>query len=557
MKTAHLAFSLAMGAAACSLGAQQPSMSGMPGMTMGPQGGRSKPAAPAEKPGRTQQPSKAAPDAAPGDLQSMGQDSGDRQAKAAAASEQKSASQQAGQANAKPGTNSDAASITVPTQQVQEPEALGFHTGSDLPAPELLGEVVNGEPMMLESFLELAEKSNPTLAEAQRNVDRSTQQARQAGLPPDPIVGYSGDHIRGGSYHGGEQGAFFSQEIVLGRKLALRRDIYRAEGRSNELALEVQRARVHNDVARAFFDALGAQESVVIHDRLLKVALDTEINAHELERVGQADATTVLTAEVAAEQAKIDFVTAQRLFLAGFAQLAAASGQVSLPPHPLAGELVAPPAIDAEGMVAADMQESPAVKRAQADVAVAEARLKSARREPVPNLNVKAGEWYSGEDLGSTNIEAGPMSFAEAGVQLPLWNRNQGNVEAARAELDRARQDVTRTQLWTRNGAEPWAQRYAAARFTAERYRTEMLPRARRAYQLEVMKYQQMAAAYPQVLAAQHLLFTLQLNYVQALDEEWRAAIALQNYTLSHGLDQPMNTGEDSTALNLPAGGSQ
>ena len=552
MKIQNLALSFAIAASACTLQAQQ-SMPDMPGMKMDPPPPKPQ-QAPVPKPNRT----KNSADPMPADMKSMSQDAGDVKAKAAADSVTQSFQQQANQPQGKPGPASDASSTKLPIQELQEPEAIDFRTGSDLPAPELLRDVVRREPMTVENFLALADRTNPTLSQAQRNVDRSRQQARQMGLPPDPIVGYSGDHIRGGEYHGGEEGAFFSQEFILGRKLALRRDIYRAEGRSNEYAVEIQKARIHNDVARAFFDTLAAQQSVVVHDRLLKVALDAQTNAHELERVGQADSSEVLNAEIAAEQAKVEFVNAQRMFLATFTQLATYSGQSSLAPQPLTGSLVEPPELDPEGMVVTDMQESPAVKQAQANVAVAEARVKSAQRERVPNLNLKAGEWYSGETLGSTNIKAGWMSFAEAGVQLPLWNRNQGNIEAAKVELDRAHHDVNRTQLLTRNRAEPYAQQYQTARFTAERYRTEMLPRARRAYQLEVTKYQQMAQGYPHVLAAQHMLFTLQLTYIQALNEEWRAAIALQNYTLMNGLDEPMSVGQDSTTMNLPTnpGGS-
>ncbi len=61
-----------------------------------------------------------------------------------------------------------------------------------------------------------------------------------------------------------------------------------------------------------------------------------------------------------------------------------------------------------------------------------------------------------------------------------------------------------------------------------------------------------MSLEYPLVLAAQHMLFTLQLGYTQALNEEWRAAIALQNYALMNGLDDPISTGSDSTTINLP-----
>jgi cobalt-zinc-cadmium efflux system outer membrane protein len=548
MKRTTLVICLAFGAMPLVLQAQQQPIPEMPGMTM--------PQQPATQPTSQAKPAKPTrsdklPDTMPGDMKGMGQDAGNPKAHRNAASEYDSVRQQAEQAGKKPGDQSDQQSVTVPIQVLQEPEALEFRTGSDLPAPELLGDVVKRDPMTLEQFLALADKANPTLEQAQENVDRSRQQARQISLPPDPIVGYSGDHIRGGEYHGGEQGAFFTQEFILGRKLALRRAIYRAEGKSNDYALEVQRARIHNDVARAFFDTLAAQQSVVIRDRLLKVALDTDTNTHELSRVGQADAGAILTAEVAAEQAQVDFLSAQRMFIAKFAQLATYAGQRSLQIHPLTGTFVEPPDFDPEKYVERDVEESPLVRKAQADEALGQVRLKDARRERTPNLNVTAGEWYSGEEVNSGK-KAGWESFVQAGVQLPLWNRNQGNIQTSKVLLDRAHSDVERTKLWTRNQTEPLAQEYLTAQFTAQRYRTEMIPRARRAYQLQVTKYQQMALEYPAVLTAQHLLFTLQLGYTEALNQEWHAAIALQNYALMNGLDEPISTGTDSTTINLP-----
>ena len=543
MKYLTLALGLTLGASATTLPAQQV----MPGMDM-PVPPRQPQSSSGPKPNRTKQ----RPDPTPKDLKNMGTDPGNSKAKAAAASEGNSVNQQAAQVRTQPSASSDPDSLTLPFDSIQEPEAVDLHTGSSLPAPELLRDVTQRSAMSLDHFLTLAEKGNPTLAQAQLDVERSRQQARQAGLPPDPTVGYSGDHIRGGSYHGGEEGAFLSQDFVLGRKLALRRNVYRAEGHANEFAVEVQRARIRDDVTRAFIHALAAQQAVTLQDRLLGVALDAQTNSHELERVGQADASAVLEAEVAAEQAKIEFEDAQRSFLAAFAHLASVAGQLTLSPQPLTGPLVEPPVIDPEALVADDVTESPAVKRAKAEVAVAEARLKSAKRESIPDLNIKAGEWYSGETLGATNVKAGPMSFAEAGVQLPLWNRNQGNVAAARTEVDRAGRNVSRVQLMTRNQAEPLAQQYATARASAERYRTAILPRARRAYQLEVLKYQQMAQIYPAVLRSQHMLFSLQLNYLHALDQEWSAALALQNYTLINSLEEPETTGTTATDLNRP-----
>src|SRR6266404_6745701 len=108
--------------------------------------------------------------------------------------------------------------------------------------------------MALADFEALADANNPTLKQANAFVRRSQEQARQAGLYPNPSVGYEGEQIRGGSYGGGEQGGFVAQTIVLGGKLGLRRNIYEQQKQSDQIAAEAQLARVHNDVAQLFYD---------------------------------------------------------------------------------------------------------------------------------------------------------------------------------------------------------------------------------------------------------------------------------------------------------------
>lgn len=491
----------------------------------------------------------------PGDMKHPAQ-SGNQPAQRETKSIENSEQQQKGQPGIHPGSGSDAQSITHPTYTLQEPENPDFHTGQKgLPAPELLADAIKREPMGLDDFVSMAMRDNPTLAQAQADVRRSQQQGRQAGLYPNPSVGYSGEHIRGGDYGGGEQGAYVQQEIVLGGKLGLRRNIHEQQARADQIGVEEQNYRVKASVQQAFYRALTSQATVLLRQRLLRVALDAVETAHQLANVGQADAPDILQAEVEAEQAKVDFVRAQREYLQHFAELATEAGSHDLQPSPLKGDFEHPPEINAEEQVSEIVGQSPEVKRAEQEVAVAEARLKDARREPIPDLTVRAGEWWSGEVIESSGKAAGPMSFADASIKLPLWNRNQGNVDAAKAEVERARQNVSRTQLYLKSQAEPVAQEYMTSRFEADRYRDELLPRARRAYELYLMKYQQMAEAYPQVLVSQRTLFQLQVDYLHALSQVWNNALALQNYTLSHGLDQPMNTGSQSTTINLPNGG--
>ena len=93
------------------------------------------------------------------------------------------------------------------------------------------------------------------------------------------------------------------------------------------------------------------------------------------------------------------------------------------------------------------------------------------------------------------------------------------------------------------------------------RYEREILPRAQQSVELYRKGFQQMAAAYPQVLIAQRTLFQSRAEYTQALVELWRTASLLEGMLLSGGLDapfhmsvsQPPPTGHVPTAAGRPA----
>jgi outer membrane protein, heavy metal efflux system len=101
---------------------------------------------------------------------------------------------------------------THATMTLQEPENPDRKTGSNLPAPELLKDVAARTPMALADFQALADANNPTVRQANALVRRSQEQARQAGLYPNPSIGYQGEQIRGGSY-GGENRAALSNRL--------------------------------------------------------------------------------------------------------------------------------------------------------------------------------------------------------------------------------------------------------------------------------------------------------------------------------------------------------
>jgi cobalt-zinc-cadmium efflux system outer membrane protein len=422
-------------------------------------------------------------------------------------------------------------------------------------AVDLLREAQSRPPLPLSRIQQLALANNPSLKQASQIVARSAGQARQAGLFPNPSIGYEGGEIRGGSFGGGEQGAFVQQTFPLGGKLGLRRRVFEERRKEDEIGVSEQQYRVLSDAGQHFYSALASQELVRVRRDLLNIALDAVQTANQLANVGQADAPDVLQSEVEAEQAKVDYNTAQLAFLQEFRSLAALVGQPDLPLSFLEGDLEEPPAIDQSQILQTVLRESPAVKRAQQGVVRAEAAVRSARREPAPDLQIRAGLQQNLEQLNDIGRKpVGVQGFATAGITLPIFNRNQGNIRAAEADLDLAREEVTRVQLSLRWAIQPLLQRYLSEGVQAARYRTEMIPRATRAYQLYLTKYRQMASAYPQVIVSQRTLFQLRVAYVQSLERLWMSAIRLQNYTLTGGLDAPAGSGPAATTSNAAAG---
>ena len=135
------------------------------------------------------------------------------------------------------------------------------------------------------------------------------------------------------------------------------------------------------------------------------------------------------------------------------------------------------------------------------------------------------------------------QGFADVGVRIPIFNRNQGNIATAKADAERARREVERVKLVLRERAASVVQSYTFSETAVDRYKNQMIPRAQKAYEMYTKKYQAMAAAYPQVLIAQRTLMQLEVSYVTALENLATSSLSLQSYLLTDGLEAPSQPG--------------
>ena len=402
-----------------------------------------------------------------------------------------------------------------------------------------------GPLIRLEQLEQMALASNPTLTQASAEIRASKARQLQSGLYPNPTVGYSGEEIRGGSFGGGQQGFFVSQVFVTGGKLGLNRRILGHETRISEIEAEEQRLRVLNGVRLAYYRVLAAQEMLDTKKDLARIAGETVKTARQLRNVGQADESEVLQAEVEQLQVEMAVRKQENTLLQLWRALAAMVGNPALEVGTVEGNLEKDmPDLDEEQVIATLVEASPAVKIAQASVDRAQTVLVRERREPIPDIELRGGLQQNRERLDGTGRRVGLQGFAEVGVQLYLFNRNQGSIQAARANIERSQYEAKRVDLVLRERGAGVVQMYRNSQIMVDQYRTQLLPRAQRAYELMVQKYGLMLASYPEVLNVQRTLFQLQTDYISALEGLWMNAIVLRGLLLTDGLEAPARPGQ-------------
>jgi cobalt-zinc-cadmium efflux system outer membrane protein len=412
-----------------------------------------------------------------------------------------------------------------------------------------------GAPITLAELEQAALDRQPTLKAAAARVEAERARSRQAGAWPNPVIGFSAEEL--GSPDGdprGEYGVFAEQTIPLGGKLPLSRAIGERAAARAEVDLAWQRARVVSSVRSAFREVLVLERRVAVLDRLAALVSEAVGVSAQLFNVGAADRPDVLEAEVESRRVQLDVTAARNRVFASRQQLAAVVGDLALASRPLAGSADEPlPELERDATLRRLLDDSPEIRAARADLERARAVTAATRREPVPDLFLRGGAAYNREPGERSGDALGWQGRIEAGVSVPLFNRQSAGVAAARGDETRLESELQRLELSLRARFAAEFATYLTAVRESDAFRVEILPRAEEAYRLYLARYREMAAAYPQVLVAQRRLLDLSSEYLERLEIAWQSALRLQGLLAGDGLQQA--GGGDADGDMMPAAG--
>lgn len=305
--------------------------------------------------------------------------------------------------------------------------------------------VSQAQRLRAEDFQRLALERNADLLAARQDIAAARGFVTQARLRPNPglDVAFSSGRPLGSP---GERGVDvgYAHTIELGGKRARRIDVAQVGVDVAEVLIADRERLLRLDIHARFADALaGARnfatlaEIYELNQRSLRIAV---------QRVSEGEGAPL---EQRLLEAEVGRIAADRFIAAGAAErayvaLKAAAGLPPSDPLTLAGELTAVGvSASLDEAVARALVERPDLKAARADEARAEAELRLARAERVPDVIgvVRYSQNSSSFEQFGTNAagQAVPVRDTDhlltAGVSIPLpfANRNQGAVETATA----------------------------------------------------------------------------------------------------------------------------
>lgn len=395
---------------------------------------------------------------------------------------------------------------------------------SVLLAPQAIAQTT--APLTLEDAIARALEADPGLQAASAGVDAAHGGLRQARARPNPelsaeVENFNGEReLRG--FGGAETTFSLSQEIELGGRRSARVQLADRELHGAELERVARGLDRIRDVQIAYFNALAAEELVIIARERLETAQALSASVGRRVAAARDPLMAGARAEAGLAEARIALRRAQAEAATARATLASLLG----------GDT-------GFALIPADFALARAVEHAHDDPSDSTpdlARLAAARDRANAAVRVERSLAWQNPTLsfGYRQFAADDNEGAlVAGVSIPLgvFDRNQGSVSRARAEQRRAELDLEagRRALMREHASLERAIATDAAAISATE--DEVIPQAERALALAQDGYDRGAFSYLDVLEAQRSLSDARQSRVDALRTYHNNEAALDRLT--------------------------
>jgi cobalt-zinc-cadmium efflux system outer membrane protein len=386
-----------------------------------------------------------------------------------------------------------------------------------------------GRPLTLADLQRIAMTTSPLLRQAMANVEAARGAAFQAGLPPNPTIGFEDDTF-GTTGGAGYVGGYAEQLIKTGNKLQLSRAAAAMDLRNAEVALRRAQMDLATRIRGGYFAVLVARENVRINSVLVHLVTKVYEGQVELVRHGGFEAVyAALYTRVLAVQQLAVLAQARHSYVGAWKQLAANMGAPAMPLYALAGRVDMPmPVFQYDKVLARVLSRHTEVMRAANSLQQARFNLLLAKVNAYPDVDLRV---LIQKDYTGLPYEIAPS--VAVSLPLPIWNRNQGGIAQAQANLVYAATEPRNVRNTLTGTLAEAFNRYEYNRAVLAYYQNEILPTQVQVYNrlYERFLYGEVGGLnIGDVIVAQQVLSGAISTYVTTLGATWQAVVDVTDF---------------------------
>ncbi|MEQ9618900.1 MAG: TolC family protein [Deltaproteobacteria bacterium] len=371
-----------------------------------------------------------------------------------------------------------------------------------------------GGPVTLRQALALALMKNPELQAFSLEIRAREAQALQAGLPPNPEIGFGLEDFGGtGSvegFKGTETTVLLSQLIPLGGKLSKRRKVAALNTDLAEWDYKTVRLDVLTQTSLAFLNLLAAQKRLALDLELVGLAEKVHTTVSEQAGAGQISPIQAKRSQVALSQARIRLERTKRELEAAKKILASTWGSKDINFNEAVGKLDSISPVPEYEKLTDLLSQNPDIARWATEMEQREAKLGLEKANAIPDPFVSGGY----RRLGENDDNAFVVGIS---IPIPVLNRNQGGISEARRRVAKAIEEQKNAEVTVNAALASAFHNLSASYEEVILLKEDVLPQAESAYDSIFEGYREGKFALLDVLDAQRTVFDARAQYIEAL----------------------------------------
>lgn len=322
-----------------------------------------------------------------------------------------------------------------------------------------------------------------------------------------------------------------SQALEYSNVRSARRELAESNIAIAEAGKQVTRVELRNRVKDAFYNVLQRQAilKLVEGDRQLLSQIRDRVKLRV--DVGEAPKYELIKADTEQLAAERDYQTALVRITEAKAYLRGLSSNALPTDYELIGELPMKETLPQMSELKAHISESPQLAQLRASTKSAEAKLQLEERLRYPGLTVKAG---IEQDPDITSLRLG------VAVPLPLWNKREGQIAEAKANIDQTQAVLTEREWALSRDLESAYQRYLIAQQQVTAFESGLLTQSEAVLKTAEAAYRYGERGILEYLDAQRTYRIVRRDYISARYDYVSAMLEIERLLGSNTLaDSP------------------